>query len=744
MSSRRSITLCGVLVLLAILIGAGAIGGMGGITAASADNETTLHEHPDEVDSEGDLGAVEGWLSGRMGEIHLDCATGVEIGAYDACDRLDEDYPDFLSRYATVKRDIDGDDETAGTFEETRDTQREFADADETFWETYEEYEQARESDEDERRRQAARDLLEIAAETDQRSESLTALFSQLEAQTGLDLGDAIDAVERSNEEIQETAAVVETEEFIETELTVEGNATTASFTDPVELSGQLIGENGETVSNARVVLVVDDRRIETATTAEEGRYELTYRPTATPTGETELRVAYDPPVESPYLGSEASTRVDVHSVEATVEFVEIPETVAYNEPIRVTGLVTVDRPASGVDVVGTLGAFGLGDDRTDAGGEFGLSTRLSSDVPDGERTLEIRASEPGLALEPVKIRTTVTVVETETELSVNGTYDDGSVRLEGRLVTVDGDPVAGQTITGSVDGIEETVATTDADGRYSMAVNTEAADGNELNLSVAYSGSETNLGASRAETTVQIPQTTPSGLSAAVGGILERGTETVSGLVSQAVDRPFVAAIIALAVVVILAAAVLALRLGRSHPIVQSASRRVRGRTAALVESIRQSFTLLWNAVSAVVLTRLLSRLSRRDEVEASTETPTQPVSDDPEPTPVPSRTEQLFETAQQRLQDGFSTEAVTLGYASVREQFQTDSPIEVTQAQTHREFYRDITNVLPDEKKAALRTVTDAYEQAAFAPVEIDEATAEDALRAVRLCLDGSSEAP
>lgn len=719
MNRPRLIALCGVIFLVAVLVSTGAIGGVGGITTASTDNETALHEHPDEVGSDGDLEGIEGWLSGRMGEIHLDCAEGVEIGEYDVCDRLDDDYPDFLSRYATVERDIEGDDETAETFEDTRDAQRAFADDDETFWEAYDEYEDARESGDDDRRRQAARELLEIAANMDQRSSTLTALFSQLGTQTGVEFEDAVDAVERSNEEVQETADVIETAEFIETDLTVERNATAASFEDPVELSGELVDESGEPIPDARIVLIVDDRRIVTTTTAEDGRYELAYRPTVTPTGDTELTVVYDPSMQSSYLGSEASTHVDVRPVEVALELADATDTVAYTETVRVTGLVGTDRPAPNVTVVGALDTLEVGSERTDADGAFELSTRLSADVPDGERTLDVRASEPGLALEPVETDSTVTVVETETELSVNGTYDGGSVQLDGRLVTVDGDPVADQTISGSVDGTEHTTATTDADGRYSMAIDATEADGNALNLSVHYSGSETNLGTSQAETTVRLPQGGAAGLQDAV-----------------------VSTDIALAVVAILALAVLVIRFALSRPLVQAVLRRIRGGISTVVESIRRPFAVVWNAVSAVVANRFLSRLRRREEIDEPAETTAQSASDDSESASELNRTEQLFETAQRQLQNGFSTEAVTLGYASVREHFQSDSPIEATPTQTHREFYRDITNALPDEEKAALRTVTDAYEQAAFAPTEIDESTAEDALRAVRQCLDGSAD--
>ena len=69
--------------------------GVGGVAVVDAsdhreDNQTD-HQHPDEVDDEGDLQAVRNWLEDRMAQIHLDCAENLSAGETAACRRLDDE-----------------------------------------------------------------------------------------------------------------------------------------------------------------------------------------------------------------------------------------------------------------------------------------------------------------------------------------------------------------------------------------------------------------------------------------------------------------------------------------------------------------------------------------------------------------------------------------------------------------------------------------------------------------------------
>lgn len=504
----------GVVVLLVVVSGA-AVGAVGSVAADTHVDNETVHVHPDEIEDDSDLLAVGDWLAGRMGEIHINCAEGVRVGNFDVCDRLDDEYPEHLERYFAVEREIEGETATADTFEETRDTQDEFVDETREFWEAYEEYRDARAAGDDERAYRSARDAIRSADQVQDSGNDLTGLFGELDQDTDLDFTEAIHGTEGILEEVEETSATVETE-FIATNLTVERNATDASFREPVALSGELIDENGTAVENGRVVVVVGDRRVATTRTDENGSYEVTYRPTVTSAGATSVTVQHEPATLSPYLGSQATTTVDVQVVEPEVTITETTETAAYNESAGVAGWVGVDDVgAEGVRVVVTVGDERLGVTRTDSDGTFLLAEPLPAGVPVGEQQVQVRASKPGLALSPETNETSLSVTETPTDLAVNGSHAGEELDVWGRLTAESGAPVGDQSVTINVDEGESVTATTDDDGRYRTSVDIERAE--SWTVTATYDDPETNLGASRAETTVDAEEE-PFTIAGAVG----------------------------------------------------------------------------------------------------------------------------------------------------------------------------------------------------------------------------------
>jgi MYXO-CTERM domain-containing protein len=104
---------------------------------------------------------------------------------------------------------------------------------------------------------------------------------------------------------------------------------------------------------------------------------------------------------------------------------------------------------------------------------------------------------------------------------------------------------------------------------------------------------------------------------------------------------------------------------------------------------------------------------------------------SDEPEPRPDP------LETAWERLREGAPSEAVAVSYGAVRETLGGGG----TDTRTHREFYRDVVEERTGSDSGALKTLTETYERAAFAPSGVDEATAESAVEAAAECLEESS---
>jgi hypothetical protein len=488
------------------------------IPAVQQDNGTAVrHRNPDNRSEPGDLGRVKGYLSGKMGELVVDCSEGIRVGEYDLCDRADEEYPDFLGKYVdlTDRTGDEEDDETAETFNETRTEQRTFANETRTFRATYEEYRAAREAGNTARARRLARELIRTGTAANRSGRALVADLRRIENRTGVATGEGRNATRTVVANITNLTRQVETDLFTPTTLTATRGSSTASLTRPLVVTGRLTAE-GDVLANRTIALrPVGDagRRLTTRTNAT-GYYRLAYRPVTVPTGERAFRVRYLPRPAGAYLG--ATTTVSARVRPADVDpalTIEPPARVDYGDRVAVRARLSVDGIGLGTVPLGvTLGEASLGTARTGADGRVEVRGGLPARVPAGDRTLRVAFPLDGRALGPVAATARVEVVESETDLRLTGTQSapgERRVRVTGHLVTADGDRVRNQPVRVGIDGGTVRTVRTNATGEFATTLSVpgglDLGASRPVTVNASFDGTGTNLRGTTARTQVSL-----------------------------------------------------------------------------------------------------------------------------------------------------------------------------------------------------------------------------------------------
>ncbi|NUB91473.1 DUF4129 domain-containing protein [Haloterrigena sp. SYSU A121-1] len=475
----------------------------------AADNDTVRHRNPDEYDEGADQAELERWLSDRLSGQLEDGAIQLSEGEADLASQfVGEEYSDRLEQYVEVT----GDAERAEAFDQAQNEQKRMTEAVSEYEETKEEYEAAREAGDEERARELARELESLAEEIGNSSQNVQDHYDSISNDSDIDLTDAAEEIEDVNEEVQTEQAAIREESFVETELSIEATSEYISFTDPLVASGTVETENGTPIANREIRLKVGNQEIRTETD-ESGWFDFEYRPISVPLSADSVTVEYVPENESTYLGSETSVPVDIEQVEPTIAIDDVePDTVAYGDRVDVdydlrVGDERVDDVPVAVSVDGTpIGLFGSSNGSTTG------NPTVPADVPSGERDLRISLPFEDRALASVTTSTTVTVAETEPELSVSASpTGEREVTVNGTLEATGGG-VEGQSVRLVADGAVLETVSTDADGAFgaSVTVPEETATG-EVQLVAVHDDEGTNLARTEAATTVSFPTSADS-----------------------------------------------------------------------------------------------------------------------------------------------------------------------------------------------------------------------------------------
>ncbi|MDS0280770.1 hypothetical protein [Haloarcula onubensis] len=474
-----------------------------------ANNTTVQHERPSEAAESGDAGRVSQWLERRLASRLGGSAINISQGQYErARGALSEGYESRLDQYVSVagETESDADDRATETYREAQQDQRAYANATQAYRETYEEYERARRNGNTTAARRAARELERLSERVEGLNSSLQREYATLTNRTDVETDESRTALANTTTGIAAQQDAVRAATFVETTLTARTNASTVAFDSPVTVAGRLRLANGTALANATGRLAVADRTYP-VTTDSEGRFAVSYRPVSLPVNATSARVRFLPATTSVYLGSASAVSVAVRQVTPRLELTATPTGGGFGDPLTATAVATVDgRPVPSLPIRARLGDTVVSG-RTDTSGRVTLSPRVPAALPPGERSLRVAHARSAVAVGPNATATTVTVTESETDLTVAAT-NEGRLRVRGRLQTTDGDGIGGRQLRLSLDGTNRSV-TTNATGWYRLTVaNASTLDGasnGTLAVQARFDGDGTNLGDSRAETSVAL-----------------------------------------------------------------------------------------------------------------------------------------------------------------------------------------------------------------------------------------------
>ena len=678
-------------------------------TPTQENNTSVQHRNPEDVDRRSDLQMVQSWLEGRMGSVLVDCTDGLAIGSYEVCDRLDGQYPDWLGKYVDLAEETDGeaDDRAGPEFQETKDNLGSFANQTRHFRTTYEQYREARRQGNETRARRLARDLVETAQDVNETATPLSESFRELSNTTDLSLRPQATRVDTIRTNVTTIAAQVETQEFAPTSLEVSIRSTEFSYVRPLEVTGQLRSE-GEPLADGQIVLQAGEQRIQTRTD-ESGTFAFDYRPTSLGLEVDSVTIRYVPDPDSTYRSAETTRPVEVTQVTPTLEVDVAPEEARFDERVTTQGRLAVEgEPVSGVPIVVVANGYRIDRQPTNATGQYAIPFRVPATIPAGSG--EVLASVPyeDRALAGVNASESIEIQPTPTNLTIAASETAGDrISVRGTLATQSGTPVEGQPVSLRVNGTDVATVNTAASGEFERTVSVppDLADGDRnvtLAVAAAFSGSGTNLESSRVRTTIRMSLSPAGGdgqVESALGAIQNRGRSVLQSI----------------------GAGGLLANLAWWHWTLG---------IAALIALLGAGFVLRERLAEAV--SGLISE-GRVSSEHADAEGDVEPARTDEDGTEEATQPDEVspLDLARTHLDSGDANEAMLTAYAAVRDELRESARDD--RGLTHWEFLTACQeNGLAEESLDALQQVTEAYEQAAFAPETIDRDSASAALDA------------
>ncbi|NLV03748.1 DUF4129 domain-containing protein [Haloferax volcanii] len=479
-------------------------------TGNETNNSTgVIHENPDEVDGENELDRLLSYLSGELnGDIGASTLR-LSRGEYEAARAaLGDDYDDSLGKYV----DVEGETETDGdgASEEYRtvgETQRAYVDTVSEFRETRREYEAARRAGDDERARELARELTRLAEDGESQSDRLLTAFDVISNRTDGDLTESSTQIEAVQANVSEQRDEIVSREFVATSLTVDDYDRNISFTDPLVLSGSLVADDGTPVTGSTARFAVGGQTIRTAVDAD-GSFELTYRPARIPAGSSSVTVRYLPNDTSVYQATERVVPVAVSQVNATAGLSE-PAAPAYGyaDGVSVRATLRVNgTPVPNYPLAASFAESSATASATNASGQSTVSTTVPATAT-GAASIRVAPDGDGRAVTFAPAAVSVPLETEGTALDASAREaGNGTVVVDGRLETDEGEAVSGQTVAVSVAGREVASASTNESGAYraTFALPSDASAENAT-VSAAFDGGGTNLESSAATASVRL-----------------------------------------------------------------------------------------------------------------------------------------------------------------------------------------------------------------------------------------------
>jgi len=703
-----------VFVTLAVV---GLTAGAGGVAAMQADDggtdtnhqvETptddneTQQENPDSV-SDGEYSdETAAWLARTMGSRLENSSIALSNEQYDqARSVLGDDYDERLEQYVEVAGDTSSetDDTAAREFEAARANQQNFTNEVQRYRQQYAAYQAARENGNEREARITARAMERTAANISDSSQQLNRNFEQIENTTSVDLSDGQAEINETTANITTTQSTVREETLVGTTLTVQAIDSTASFSDPGTISGQIQTENGSVIADAQIELRVGNQT-RTVRTGSNGAFETLYRPRSVGVGSQSVPVEYIPSADSVYLTDNATFTITVQQVTPDVTSEISPETVGYGDRLDASASVTVGSAGvADIPVEFVMDDTVLARTTTGPNGSVTAAVRVPASVDNGDQQVVARIPYENRAIAGVSSAEPVVVVETQTDLSVRASRTDDGIVARGQLQTVDGDPVADRPVRLQVGDGETQTVETDQNGSFETAVAVPQADGS-VTVTATYDEPQSNLGNATA--------------TATVGGGVGGGDPPVG----SDSDRD------------ILIDTLLGILFGSDENAAVGFGNGVIGYSWLPVLGGGVALTVV--GASWFVVSRF--NQSEDANTTAPVETADPPMAEvDQSPTLPDDATETFEERIATYLDNGDYDAATMLAYTAVHDELVLENGID--EGTTHWELLqRSREHGVPEDLVADIETVVEAFETAAFAPISVDPERAEAAVKHAR----------
>lgn len=313
-------------------------------TAENATNSSTPpHVNPDTVQADGRPERVSARLSRQLQLRLTGSAASLSDQEYElARQALADGYVSNLSQYAVVAQEVD-EERLVEQFNLTREQQLSLINAVQDAESLATEYQRATQNGSDEKAREAARELLQTASEVNQTATELNETYALLANETDLSFTEAQAALEEIQRTTQRASTTLRAREFTDTRLTVATNRTRITTQNPARVTGAVTTANGTPIQDAEITLRLGGDRVTTRTNAT-GEFVTLYRPVLATTAASQLRVAYVPGETEPYLATEET--IDVTLAEQTAPRLTIEEaTPEAGFADQVSAAATVDVP---------------------------------------------------------------------------------------------------------------------------------------------------------------------------------------------------------------------------------------------------------------------------------------------------------------------------------------------------------------------------------------------------------------
>ena len=677
-----------ILTILVLTAGAGGVAAMGTDdggpalnrqVATPTDDNETQQENPDSV-SDGEYSdETAAWLARTMGGQLENSSIALSNEQYEQAQSvLGDDYDKRLEQYVDVAGDTssDTDDTAAREFEAASENQRNVTNEVRRYWQQHAAYQRARERGDEREARIVARSMERTASNISDRSRELNRNFERIENTTSVDLASGQTEINETTENVTATQAAIREETLVGTTLTIRARDSTASFSDPGTVSGQIRAENGSAITDEAVELRVGNRT-RTVRTDSTGVFETQYRPRSARLGSQSVSVEYVPDTGSVYLSDDATFTMNVKQVTPNATSEIAPGTVGYGDRLNATASVTVEsRGVDGVPVEFAIGDTVVARTTTGPNGTATVSTRVPASVNDGERVVGARVPYENRAIAGVQSETPVVVVETQTALSVSASRTDAGAAVRGQLQTVAGEPVAGRPVRLQVGAGGTQLVETNRDGSF-QTVLTGLQNNESVTVTATYDEPDSNLGNATATTTLSAGS---GGGNLPLGSDENPAADVGNGWLSVLGGG--------IAIAVVVAAWFIVSRLRQSQD----------ANAAAPVEATSESMT-------------------------------------DPTPSTTPSdATRPTFEDrVETSLESGNYDAAAMVAYTAVYDELAAQNGVD--EGATHWELLRrSREHGVPEERIADIETVVEAFETAAFAPMSVDPSHAEAAVERAR----------